>query len=113
MSDSYSTDSTSPFAKIINLQKNKRYWLHIGLFILTFITTTFAGVEWTTGNFGPYSLDTLLIGLPYSLSILFADVRDLSLSFFVCWMVRASNYRNEHDPNRAVRWRAYCLHNVW
>lgn len=71
MSDSYSTNSTLPFAKIINLKKNKRYWLHIGLFILTFITTTFAGVEWTTGNFGPYSLDTLLIGLPYSLSILF------------------------------------------
>jgi membrane-associated protease RseP (regulator of RpoE activity) len=71
MSDSYSTDYTSPFAKILNSQKKKRYWLHIGLFILTFVTTTFAGVEWTTGSFGPYSLDTLLRGLPYSLSILF------------------------------------------
>jgi membrane-associated protease RseP (regulator of RpoE activity) len=71
MPDTYSTDYTSPFAKIINLQKKKRYLLHIGLFILTFITTTFAGVEWTTASIGPYSIDTLLKGLPYSLLILF------------------------------------------
>jgi membrane-associated protease RseP (regulator of RpoE activity) len=71
MPDTYSTDYTSPFTKILNLHKKKRYWLHIGLFFLTFITTTIAGVEWTTNQMGPYSLGTLLRGLPYSLSILF------------------------------------------
>lgn len=71
MPDTYSTDYTSPFSKILELQKKKRYWLHIGLFILTFITTTIAGVEWTTGTLGPYTIDILLKGLPYSLSILF------------------------------------------
>ena len=71
MPDSYSTDYVSPFAKIINLQKKKRYWLHLSLFILTFITTTFAGVEWTTASSGPYDFQTILKGLPYSLLILF------------------------------------------
>ena len=71
MPDTYSTDYTSPFSKILEIQKKKRYWLHIGLFIFTFITTTIAGVEWTTGTFGPYTIDNLLMGLPYSLSILF------------------------------------------
>lgn len=71
MSSGYSSHYTTPFAKIFYVQKKKRYWLHIGLLILTFITTTFAGAEWTTGTFGPYTLDLLLKGLPYSLSILF------------------------------------------
>ena len=70
MPDSYSTDYASPIAKIINLQKKKQYLLHLSLFIITFITTTFAGVEWTTAASGPYSFDTLLKGLPYSLLIL-------------------------------------------
>ena len=71
MPDSYSSDHTSTFGKLINLQKKKRYWLHISLFVLTFITTMLAGVAWTTGTEGPYSLDTLFTGLPYSLLILF------------------------------------------
>lgn len=71
MPDSYSTNYTSPFAKIFQVQKKKRYWLHIGLFTLTLITTTFAGVEWTTGTFGPYTFETVLRGLPYSFAILF------------------------------------------
>ncbi len=71
MSDSYSTDSSLHFTKIINQPKKKRYWLHISLLIITFITTTIAGVEWTTAQIGPYSFETLLRGLPYSLSILF------------------------------------------
>lgn len=49
----------------------KNYLLHIGLFLLTFITTTIAGVQWTTGLAGPYDLNHLLLGLPYSISILF------------------------------------------
>jgi membrane-associated protease RseP (regulator of RpoE activity) len=51
-------------------KKKDNYLLHIGLFILTFITTTIAGVEWTTGRFGPYEIETLLKGLPYSISIM-------------------------------------------
>ena len=53
------------------IQKKKdNYLLHIGLFIVTFITTTIAGVEWTTGRIGPYEIETLLKGLPYSISIM-------------------------------------------
>ncbi len=58
-------------AKEKKRRDNKKYPLHIGLFLLTFLTTTMAGVEWTTGKFPPYSIDTLATGLPYSLSILF------------------------------------------
>ncbi len=52
-------------------KEKKNYLLHIGLFIITFITTTIAGVQWTTGTAGPYDFNHLLIGLPYSISILF------------------------------------------
>jgi membrane-associated protease RseP (regulator of RpoE activity) len=48
-----------------------RYLLHIGLFIATFITTLIAGTEWTTGRYGPFELDSLLKGLPYSIAIMF------------------------------------------
>ncbi len=54
--------------------KNKfkhNYLLHIGLFIVTFITTLIAGIEWTTGKTGPYQMKDLYQGLPYALSILF------------------------------------------
>lgn len=53
-------------------KKNKeKYLLHIGLFLITFVTTTIAGVEWVSGSAGPYDVSLLLKGLPYSLSILF------------------------------------------
>jgi membrane-associated protease RseP (regulator of RpoE activity) len=53
-------------------KKNKQnYPLHIGLFLITFFTTTIAGAQWTTGTPGPYEFDFLLKGLPYSISILF------------------------------------------
>ncbi len=47
-----------------------RYALHILLFLLTFITTTISGMEWTTGNYGSYEFSELARGLPYSLTIL-------------------------------------------
>ncbi len=54
------------------LKKHKEnYPIHIGLFLITFVTTTIAGVEWTTGTMGPYEFEMLAKGLPYSLSILF------------------------------------------
>ncbi len=56
----------------VNVQKDKKnYFLHIGLFILTFFTTTIAGAEWISGRTGPYEISFLLKGLPYSLSIMF------------------------------------------
>lgn len=61
----YSTTATKEKTK-----KIRSYLVHIGLFILTFITTTIAGVEWTTGLFPPYEFSLLVKGLPYSISIL-------------------------------------------
>jgi len=61
----YSTFSAPP------VKKNKpKVLLHIGLFIITFITTTIAGVQWISASGGPYELSELLVGLPYSISIL-------------------------------------------
>ncbi len=55
----------------LNKKDKKNYLLHIGLFLLTFITTTIAGAEWVSGSAGPYDINLLLKGLPYSFSILF------------------------------------------
>ena len=41
------------------------------LFILTFGTTTIAGAAWGTGITDPKSLASYIVGLPYSLSIMF------------------------------------------
>ena len=46
------------------------HWsLHIGLFLLTFFTTTIAGVLWQ--NRDPFELRNFYLGIPYSASILF------------------------------------------
>jgi membrane-associated protease RseP (regulator of RpoE activity) len=52
------------------MQKIKDYLIHIGLFLFTFITTVIAGVEWTTGQMGPYEFAFLVNGLPYAISLL-------------------------------------------
>ena len=44
---------------------------HLILFLITFVTTVIAGTEWITGTMGPFDFESLLIGLPYSLSALF------------------------------------------
>ena len=44
-------------------------WLNILLFLLTFFTTTFAGVAWL--NMDPYDLTNFRYGLPYSILLLF------------------------------------------
>jgi membrane-associated protease RseP (regulator of RpoE activity) len=51
-------------------KKIKSYLIHIGLFIVTFVTATLAGVKWTTGQFPPYEFSMIAKGLPYSISIL-------------------------------------------
>lgn len=55
----------------INKKTTRDFLLHGGLFLITFVTTLIAGVEWTTGRMGPYSVEDLLSGLPYALSVLF------------------------------------------
>lgn len=49
--------------------KAKQILLHSGLFLLTLLTTTIAGVVWL--NIDPFDLRNLTYGLPYSLSLLF------------------------------------------
>jgi membrane-associated protease RseP (regulator of RpoE activity) len=46
----------------------RTYSLHLLLFIITFFTTTLAGVEWV--NKDPFELGNFHYGLPYSLSLL-------------------------------------------
>lgn len=65
--------SESPKTAGADTKKKNKYssLIHIGLFIVTFITALMAGVEWTTGSFGPYPIEMIFTGLPYALSILF------------------------------------------
>ncbi|MGE5497823.1 MAG: site-2 protease family protein [Syntrophothermus sp.] len=65
LSESYYTD------RVEEKPEKKNLLLHITLFIVTLCTTTLAGMQWTTGTMGPYRLQNLLTGLPYSVSILF------------------------------------------
>ncbi len=47
-----------------------RHWLfHLGLFLCTFFTITIAGVAWVNAN--PFELRNFILGMPYSISILF------------------------------------------
>lgn len=64
----YSIENELPLP---NKKYKQKYWLHILLFVITFITTTIAGAEWITGFGNTFDIKELLIGLPYSVSILF------------------------------------------
>ena len=55
----------------IFVKENQRYWLHLLLFVITFATTTIAGHEWVRGFSSRTEFSELILGLPYSLSILF------------------------------------------
>ncbi|MBN8571978.1 MAG: site-2 protease family protein [Ignavibacteria bacterium] len=50
-------------------KRKNNYLLHIGLFLLTFITTTLGGVYW--GGNDPYNISNFTLGLTYSCLILF------------------------------------------
>jgi hypothetical protein len=54
------------FLKKRQKKQKQNYLLHIGLFVITFFTTTIAGAQWITGTPGPYEFQFLLEGLPYS-----------------------------------------------
>lgn len=49
------------------LRKSKGYVINIVLFVLTFITTVIAGMEWV----GKIDLEDFAVGLPYAFAILF------------------------------------------
>lgn len=49
-------------------KKISSYILHASLFILTFFTTTLAGVMWLNKN--PFELENFHLGFPYSISLL-------------------------------------------
>jgi len=67
-----SENITETFSQVFTKQDKKpKLWIHIVLFIVTFVTTVFAGLQWTTNKIGPYELKELVNGLPYALSILF------------------------------------------
>jgi len=51
--------------------KENKIYIHILLFAITFVTTLIAGMEWTTGQMGPYEVTDLVKALPYTLGILF------------------------------------------
>ncbi|HEY7751595.1 MAG TPA: site-2 protease family protein, partial [Ignavibacteriaceae bacterium] len=63
------SDYTSTISSQVKPPSN-RYLLHIGLFITTFITTTLAGMQWVSNSPGPYEVTDVLLGLPYSISIM-------------------------------------------
>ena len=65
---SYQVEIPTP----VSYKKDKqKYWLHFVLFVLTFITATFAGEFWVTGTYNFTDLNLIAKGLPYSLLILF------------------------------------------
>jgi membrane-associated protease RseP (regulator of RpoE activity) len=70
MPDPYGENYYSTYSAPAMKQKKDKPLLHLGLFILTFITTTIAGVQWVSASGGPYELSELATGLPYSISIL-------------------------------------------
>ena len=70
MPEPYGDNYTSTYSTAQVKKSKERPLLHLALFIITFITTTIAGVQWTSASGGPYELSELLIGLPYSISIL-------------------------------------------
>jgi len=51
--------------------KKDNYFIHILLFIVTFVTTTIAGTHWILGYGAGFEFTQLAVGLPYSISILF------------------------------------------
>ena len=62
--DQYSISHSTNWNRLI-----LQWVLHLGLFFLTFFTTTVAGVLWL--NRDPFELRNFYLGIPYSASILF------------------------------------------
>lgn len=69
MQDKYS-EYQPPYVSspLVNRATVRKYLIHAVLFLLTFFTTTLAGVQWL--NRDPLELSNFSAGLPYSLSLL-------------------------------------------
>jgi len=70
MAEDYNQYKTTHQESTSSQKNTKSYLIHAALFIVTFITSTIAGVQWTSPEAGPYELKQLLVGLPYSISIM-------------------------------------------
>jgi membrane-associated protease RseP (regulator of RpoE activity) len=70
MAEDYNQYTTTQQESTSSKKNTKSYLIHAALFIVTFITSTIAGVQWTSAEAGPYELKQLLVGLPYSISIM-------------------------------------------
>lgn len=71
MADYYQIEEEQPKVKSSFLSGKYSFIINLVLFVITFFTTTIAGVAWIAGPVAAFNLDNFHIGLPYSLSILF------------------------------------------
>lgn len=71
MAEYYQLEEEKPKETTGFLSSNFSFLINIVLFVITFFTTTIAGVAWIAGPLAAFNLDNFHIGLPYSLSILF------------------------------------------
>lgn len=63
-------NSQSFFRKSFTFKLKENPLINLGLFLVTVVTTTIAGVYWTTNIQGPIEFSQLALGLPYAFSIL-------------------------------------------
>lgn len=71
MEDYYQTEVNQTHVKKSIFQSKYSFLINIALFVITFFTTTVAGVAWVAGPTAAFNLNNFHLGLPYSLSILF------------------------------------------
>lgn len=71
MEDQYQIEEEKTTSKTSFLSGKYSFLINIILFIITFFTTTIAGVAWIEGPIAAFNLNNFHLGLPYSISILF------------------------------------------
>jgi len=74
-SNEKATEQENPDQTSAPMYKPEKYWLHAVLFLLTLLTTTLSGTEWTLGRaffYGPNPLllSDLVVGLQFSIPFL-------------------------------------------
>lgn len=71
MEDYYQIEEEKPKTSEGFLSGKYSWLINLALFVITFFTTTIAGVAWIAGPLAAFNLNNFHLGLPYSLSILF------------------------------------------
>lgn len=71
MEDYYQVEEEKPKTSVGFISSKYSFLINILLFLITFFTTTIAGVAWIAGPIAAFNLNNFHIGLPYSISILF------------------------------------------